>query len=410
MFVPVELPRVLVMRQWRWYAKSALANEMPKLFRKCYGSVEKIRWGLARSMSTEAAVKFYANILKNESNASAVSERFVKEVLGLEDHDNIKMISKIINEKEYKVIDKITETHWKNYLLNKRYIKLDEGLKELKPIYETLQKESKTVQKFGYRLLRDCDIKDWKKIEQLLADADFIAEINKIKSLNEIPVIAKNVAKSLWKSTVVDVTAIDACKDIIKKWWATTKPIKWAPEATAELLESQKKINQLITDDINAINKRLTDPTAPDFVKKTDPLYDVYDQQIKTLDKFRGEVKTFDAIEAEHFINLRMDYNFKTQYIIELHEIRKTSAFESAYEEALKKAGKAAGEEDFEIMVKVVKQLKWENRPGLIITEKLIESLEKEIRPAVKFLKSADEFFLLLKGVLRPVSKVLKWV
>lgn len=235
------------------------------------------------------------------------------------------------------------------------------------------------------------------------------AEVVAGMSPKQLRVMAGKLGKevSTLKTAEQMATKIDEIKKVAAE---ATKPIKWAPEATAELLESQKKINQLITDDINAINKRLTDPTAPDFVKKTDPLYDVYDQQIKTLDKFRGEVKTFDAIEAEHFINLRMDYNFKTQYIIELHEIRKTSAFESAYEEALKKAGKAAGEEDFEIMVKVVKQLKWENRPGLIITEKLIESLEKEIRPAVKFLKSADEFFLLLKGVLRPVSKVLKWV
>lgn len=84
------------------------------------------------------------------------------------------------------------------------------------PIYtKVLKSGTRNVKTAGYKLLERLPIAERGKVEKLLDNSEIIAELNKIKNINDIPGITKALAKSLSETDDVDA-AIDACKIIIK--------------------------------------------------------------------------------------------------------------------------------------------------------------------------------------------------
>ena len=201
-----------------------------------YKTPEAIEQGLARSMSTETALKLYENILAKRWNTSDIAEGFAKEILKAKNDKNIEMISQLIKDEQYNVIDQITDTRRKSYLKNKKYISIDDGMKELKPIYEMLEKESPEVKNFWFKLLGRSDVKEWSKIQQLLSNPDIVEEIKQLKNADEISLVTQSLVKQIKTMNTVDATSIETCKNIFKAKWVSAGGVEAVQDATQNMV------------------------------------------------------------------------------------------------------------------------------------------------------------------------------
>jgi len=251
-FWPVRIPAKLV---WGvtvpyakvWAAELNNARITSKLL-KLYKTPEAIRGWILHGMSSETAFKLF----QMQSQATAGTEtRFLKEVLLMEFESpaqklEMQMMEDLLEGKRFGTISRIVSTEWR-LIMGTKKPSLQVGLDAMMPIYTKILKwGTKNVQAAWYKLLERLPIKEWAKAEKLLSNPDIIAELNKIKNVDDIPAMTKALAKSLKTTDDVDA-AIETFKNIIRSWIVTNAPAEIVEEVIEEGLKSKAagKIFQL---------------------------------------------------------------------------------------------------------------------------------------------------------------------
>ncbi len=408
MFAPITYPLKRTGTAITPYVKSNVADMVPRLGKKIYTSVDKLKTGMTRGMSTETALKLYENIAW--SNTTELNQNFIKDILKVgnsstvESTENLAMLSDLIEKKQFGVIDSMIERSRKNIpVISKRIMDLRAGLKNLKPVYAILDKSDITVQKFWYKLLEKTDYTDRLKVQKLLSDPETIKEIQAIENIDDIPSIAAKLGKSVGKMKTMDASEILTCRNAIKNW-ALKASKSTAEGLTGERAEVQKLVEKDI-ESVELIKKWLKNKTWGWKI-----LEPVYNARLKSMATFESNISELSAEQVSSFKSLNK-LGFKTHHVVELFDIMEKEWTLSGLAENAKLT--KILEKDAPTMTEIAEALKVQSE-ALKLEKTAARQISTELLATVEAVKAkqvlvwAEEIGVLLKTIMRGVAKILR--
>ena len=328
-------------------------------------------------MSYEEAEFVFDRHQKYDARSKWANKEHFAEFLknkGILKENQLPIIVEHLNNKNMRILLKRDSKATLTTLADK-LIEYEEALKKSKHTWDSLDAIEKLFKSSKFNKLSEIDVitKNTDKI-----DGDALAKL----SDKEIKSLGKNI------SELTTADKINAKISEIKKTAST------ATDVLKNLSVEQKKVYDLIADDISQLTK------ANESLKKV-PGYvagnatEVSNKaKIVKMEDWQLKLKNFDASELDAFAALRK-FEFKSNHIIEIFELRKVAAVEKELKKLENGAADVSG---------LLRQLNSSKAAWADISESLIKTLD-DIHTK-NLLKSADEVAEFAKDLFKIIAKI----